>query len=78
MRSLDCNEVVELVTEFLDGALRADERDSVVAHLEQCDGCGAYLAQVRATVLALGQVQDPPIDEQFRNRLLAAFRESTP
>jgi anti-sigma factor RsiW len=72
---LDCNELVELVTAFTEGALDPVEERRVVDHLAMCDGCSAYVAQVRATVAHLGELAPGPLDEETRRRLLAAFRE---
>jgi anti-sigma factor RsiW len=77
---LDCNEFVELVTAYLDGALPPADQQRVLEHLELCDGCSAYLDQVRATVAAVGTL--PPADrpaegelpDAGRERLLEAFR----
>jgi anti-sigma factor RsiW len=74
MSDLDCNQLVELVTDFLDGALDADTERRVVDHLSLCDGCGAYLDQVRRTVRELGALPPDRLPEQARSALLAAFR----
>ena len=47
-----CRELVELVTPYLEGALPADERALVDQHLASCDGCQAYLQQMRLTIRA--------------------------
>ena len=75
-----CAEVVELVTDLIEGALDAETEQRVIGHLSLCDGCQAYIEQVRRTVELLG---DPPAGEppaltpQTRDALLAAFRESS-
>jgi predicted anti-sigma-YlaC factor YlaD len=73
---MDCNEFVELVTEFLDGALDEESQARFVDHLSLCDGCTAYLDQIRETVRAL---DDLPAGDRLpgeaRDRLLAAFRD---
>ncbi len=72
---MDCNELVELVTAYLDGSLDADTRARFDLHLLECDGCEHYLQQFRATVSTLGATAvDDPIDPAFRDRLLHAFR----
>lgn len=50
-----CRELVELVTAYLDGVLSAQERRHVDNHLAGCDGCTAYLEQIRATIELLGR-----------------------
>lgn len=74
MKSMDCNELVELVTAYLDGALDADTRARFDMHLIECDGCANYLQQYRATVRTVGTIRDDELDPAFRARLLAAFR----
>ncbi|MGH7290134.1 MAG: anti-sigma factor family protein [Myxococcota bacterium] len=73
-RSMDCNELVELVTAYLDGSLDADTRDRFDAHLLECDGCENYLQQFRTTVRTLGTIHDDDIEPEFRDRLLGAFK----
>ena len=55
-RDIACIELVELLTDYLEGALPADEVAAVDAHLETCAACRTYLAQMRATIQALGSV----------------------
>ena len=70
---MDCNELVELVTSYLDGALDLDTRARIDTHLLDCDGCENYLQQFRATVRTLGGIPDGDLDAGFRDRLLRAF-----
>ena len=72
--SMDCNELVELVTAYLDGALDLDTRARFDIHLTECGGCENYLQQLRATVDTLGKVRDE-LDPALRDRLLTAFRD---
>ncbi len=74
-RDLVCREVVELVSDYLEGAL--DERDRVrfEAHLTACDGCTAYLEQMRQTVRVAGTLAPEALDPVFRARLVDAFRD---
>ena len=77
-RPMDCRELVELVTAYLEGALDADTRARFDRHLLECDGCVGYLQQFRATVHTLGTIRDDDIDSAFRDRLLNAFRDWRP
>lgn len=72
--SMDCNQLVELVTAYLDGALDPDTRTRFDKHLLECDGCANYLQQFRETVCTVGQIRDDELDPAFRQRLLDAFR----
>jgi MFS family permease len=56
---LACRELVELVTDHLDGLLPAGWRDGIASHLADCDGCTEYVRQIRATVEALGGLEAP-------------------
>lgn len=73
-RPLDCHELVELVTDYLDGTLDLDTRARFDEHLLGCDGCANYLQQFRATVATLGKVSEDALDPRFRDKLLDAFR----
>lgn len=74
-REMDCDELVELVTAYLDGSLDPDTRARFDAHLLQCDGCENYLQQFRTTVTMLGGIDDDAIEPRFRDKLLDAFRD---
>lgn len=72
-RELACQQVVELVTAYLDDSLVPEERERFEEHLVFCDGCSTYLAQMRETVASVGRVELrlPP---ELEDRLLEAFR----
>lgn len=72
---MNCNELIELVTAYLDGALDLDTRARFDVHVAGCDGCEHYLQQLRTTVDTLGQVRGDELDPAFRDRLLTAFRD---
>ena len=72
---MDCNELVELVTSYLDGSLDPDTRARFDVHLTECDGCENYLQQFRSTVDTVGKIDDEAFDPAFRDRLLNAFRD---
>ena len=55
-RDIACIELVELLTDYLEGVLPPDEVAAVEAHLAICPPCRTYLAQMRATIDALGHV----------------------
>lgn len=73
--SMDCNELVELVTAYLDSALDAETRKRFDAHLLECDGCESYLQQFRVTVRTVGKIREEDVDPAYRDRLLNAFRD---
>ena len=71
---LDCIELVEMTTDYFEGALAPDAAARLEAHLTECDGCTEYVRQMRVTQEALGQVDVRAIPTPARARLLAAFR----
>ena len=71
---LTCQELVELVTDYLEGALSAQERARFEGHLAMCTGCRNYLAQMRLTISSLGRLSEESIAPQARDDLLGAFR----
>ena len=75
MRPLDCAELVELVTAYLDGSLDPDTRERFDLHIADCDGCENYLQQFRATVSTVGKIPFDELDPAFRGRLVGAFRD---
>jgi anti-sigma factor RsiW len=71
---LACRELVELVTDYLEDALPTAERERFEAHLEECEGCDAYVEQVRATIRLAGRAA--PLEERPETAaLLAMFRD---
>ena len=73
--AMDCNQLVELVTAYLDGSLDLETRARFDMHLVECDGCENYLQQFRETVRAVGKIRDDDLEPRFRNRLLEAFKD---
>jgi len=71
---ITCREVVELVTDYLEGALPSEELELFEQHLNFCDGCAVYVDQMRTTVAAVGQIREEDLPADTRDRLLAAFR----
>jgi anti-sigma factor RsiW len=71
---LTCQELVELVTAYVEGALPDDERRMFEEHLEVCDGCRRYLAQMRTTIELTGRLGAESLEPEARDSLLAAFR----
>ncbi len=74
VRAMDCNELVELVTDYLEGALPAAAVDALEQHLALCDGCRAYVDQMRATIALSGRLPAPAVPEAVLDELLAIFR----
>lgn len=72
---LSCKELVELVTDYLEGALSPDERARFGAHLGECRGCTAHVEQLRDTVRVAGTLAEESLSPAARDSLLAAFAD---
>jgi anti-sigma factor RsiW len=71
---LSCAELVELVTDYFEGALDPAGRARFEAHLAICDGCAAYTDQMRLAVKVTGQLRLEDLRPHTREALVAAFR----
>jgi anti-sigma factor RsiW len=71
---MDCNVLVEVITDYFEGTMSPEERAQFDEHLIYCDGCTEYLEQMRATLAALGQIPVDSIGGQARERLMQSFR----
>ena len=79
--AIACRELVELVTDYFEGALAPDVRRAVEVHLEDCDDCARAVAQWRRVVDLtgrLGSQEVEQVEEGTRARLLEAFRQGPP
>lgn len=72
---MTCKELVELITDYLEGALSPDDRRRFEDHLATCEGCTNYLQQVKTTIMLIGSLHERMIDPQMQDELLAAFRD---
>lgn len=70
---LVCQELVELVTAYLEGALGPRGRARFEAHLAECEHCTMYLDQFRQTIWLAGHLEPPPLASEQRARLLELF-----
>jgi anti-sigma factor RsiW len=73
-----CIEFVEVITDYLDGALPTDETRRLEEHLAICTGCESALAQFRELIRLSGRVAESDIDAltpEQREPVMAAFRE---
>jgi anti-sigma factor RsiW len=71
---LTCQELVEIVTDYLEGALSAEERARFEAHLADCPGCRNYMAQIQTTIRVSGLLSEETIPPAARDGLLYRFR----
>ncbi len=75
MASLTCQEMVELVTDYLEGTLGWRDRRRVTKHLEGCDPCVVYVEQMRETLDLLGTVPVDTLSAEAQAALLDALRD---
>jgi predicted anti-sigma-YlaC factor YlaD len=72
---LTCRELVELVTDYLEGALSPRDRLDFERHLVWCSWCRDYLDQMRTTITLTGEALDAEPPSPLREHLLEAFRD---
>jgi predicted anti-sigma-YlaC factor YlaD len=70
-----CREVVDLVTEYLEGAMTPKEKTAFELHLNYCDGCSTFLEQIKTTAVLAGGLSEEQIPHAVMTALQAAFRE---
>ena len=73
-RHLRCRQVVELLNDYLDGSLMGAEREEVERHLATCNGCIAFLQQLRTTVRVVSTLTEDDVPAPVMDELLRAFR----
>ena len=69
-----CQKAVELVTDYLEGALTPAEQARFEAHLAGCPHCTEYLREMRMTIAALGRVEPGSVPRAARDDLIALYR----
>lgn len=80
-RKVDCVDLVERLTDYLDDALDDDERRRIDRHLADCEDCGRVLHQWRTVIALSGRLGQEVLDQvqpATRDQLLAAFRAQPP
>ena len=69
-----CQELVEVVTDYLEDVLPAPERARLEAHLAECPYCKTYIAQMRQTIDAVGELSVEMISREQQEQLVEVFR----
>lgn len=72
---LTCRQFVELVTDYLEGALSPGERTRFEAHLRDCENCPIYLDQIRETIRTVGALSEDGLALAAKEELLTIFRD---
>jgi anti-sigma factor RsiW len=73
-RKLVCQQAVELVTDYLEGALSARQRRRFESHLADCPHCTEYLTQMRATIKLTGTLTPDDLTPQMRAEFIDIYR----
>ena len=73
--SLSCQEFVELVTDYLEGALAPADLRRFEQHISGCGGCTRYLEQLRVTIRIAGTITTDDLSPEMERELLDAFSD---
>jgi anti-sigma factor RsiW len=72
---MSCKELVELVTDYLEGRLPAHDLERLEAHLTICDPCVVYIEQIRESMAVVGKLSEDDLPPGAEEVLLAQFRD---
>lgn len=72
---MTCKELVELVTDYVEGKLQAVDLARFEEHIATCEGCTTYLNQMRRTIQVMSHVQEESLTSQQWQALLEIFRD---
>ena len=75
LQEMPCRELVELVTDYLEGRLSPEDHARFEAHVADCEYCAEYLEQMRQTIRVLGRLPEESISPEGREALLTVFRD---
>jgi predicted anti-sigma-YlaC factor YlaD len=73
-KELICQQAVELVTDYLEGALSRRDRRRFESHLDACPNCRAYLEQIRTTIQLAGAMEPQDFTPEARADLIELYR----
>ena len=73
-KDIVCQQAVELVTDYLEGALSRRERKRFETHLKGCPNCAAYLEQIQITIRLAGQIEPDDLTPEARQDLIDLYR----
>jgi anti-sigma factor RsiW len=69
-----CQELTEVLTDYLEGVMPPADRASLEAHIELCDGCAHYVEQMRQTIRTVHELRPEDVEATVPDEVLAAFR----
>ena len=70
---MTCKELVDLITDYLEGALPAADRLRFEQHLDLCPPCRTYMEQIRQTIRVAGELNEESLSEDAKALLLRLF-----
>lgn len=73
MADLTCKELVELVTDYLEGSLSRRDRRRFEKHIDGCANCREYLTQFKETIRLTGTLREQDVSKEAADELLARF-----
>jgi predicted anti-sigma-YlaC factor YlaD len=73
-RSITCQELTEVLSDYLEGVMAAEDRARFDAHLALCDGCVHYVTQMRQTIAATRALRREDVEATAPDEVLSAFR----
>ena len=76
MKKLNCDQLVELITDYLEDMLPRRQRRKFERHLDECKGCTKYLSQMRETIRLTSTLKADDIAPEAMDDLLKAFKAS--
>jgi anti-sigma factor RsiW len=72
---INCPALVQLVTEYIEGAMPSDDVARFEEHLQRCPPCEVYLVQMRRTIEICGKLPAEAISDEAKASLMAAFED---
>jgi anti-sigma factor RsiW len=73
--AMTCRELVQVITDYVEGNLSRRDRRRFEAHIRGCDGCTTYVEQMRETIRLMGVLRENDLEPAARDELLAVFRD---
>ena len=72
---ITCKDLVELVTDYLDDRMPAEQRLRFEEHIAFCSPCAVYLEQMRQTISVTGALREDDLDQESRDAMLSVFKD---
>jgi anti-sigma factor RsiW len=73
-RTLTCQELTEVLTNYLEGTMALEDRAALEAHLALCEGCATYVEQMRQVIRTVHELRPDDVEATAPDDLLEAFR----